>query len=281
MTESNQIISKEQIKLAEKIFMCPPSYYSIDYEINPWMKLGTDSSNKFAYEKWTEFKKLLIEKLGVEVLTMKPQPGLPDITFTANAALIYKNRAVISRFRYKERQPEEKFFTEWFMKNGYHIDFLPEGICFEGAGDALFSGDTLYAGYVPRSDLEAYPYIANLWEIRVVALKLVDPRFYHLDTCFCPLSDGYLMYYPGAFNSEDNLIIENEFSEEKRIPVTEEEAIKFSCNAVCIGKSVIMNFTTDRLKSKLKKKGFDSHEIDFSEFLKAGGSAKCLTLKLT
>lgn len=280
MAEDKQLIFEQKEKLTEKIFMCSPNYYAINYEINPWMKLGTESSNKYAFEKWTEFKNLLINNLGVEILTMEPQPGLPDITFTANAALIYKNRAVISRFRYKERQREETFFAEWFRKTGFIVEFLPENICFEGAGDALFSGDTLYAGYVPRSDKDAYPYISKLLDIRVVPFELIDSRFYHLDTCFCPLTDGYLMYYPGAFNEHDNKIIENEFPEEKRIPVTEEEAVKFSCNAVCIDKSIIMNHSTERLKDKLNEEGFETHEIDFSEFIKAGGSAKCLTLKL-
>ncbi|EKE04072.1 MAG: hypothetical protein ACD_20C00109G0027 [uncultured bacterium] len=281
MVEDRQLISGKETRITQKLFMCAPYHYSIDYEINPWMKLGTESSNTYAFERWTEFTNLLTHKLGVEILTMEPQPGLPDITFTANAALIYKNRAIISRFRYKERQGEEKFFAEWFSKNGFIVEFLPEGICFEGAGDALFSGETLYAGYVPRSDKEAYPIIAEMLGIRVIPFELVDPRFYHLDTCFCPLTDGYLMYFPGAFNEFDNKIIEKEFPEEKRIPVTGEEAVKFSCNAVYIDKDIIMNHTSERLKNKLKEKGFETHEIDFSEFIKAGGSAKCLTLKLS
>jgi N-dimethylarginine dimethylaminohydrolase len=260
--------------------MCPPTYFlSIDYEINPWMKKGTDCNNNTAVERWNELVGI-IKNLGAEVHTMEPQKGQPDIVFTANAALIYKNTAVLSKFRPPERQPEEKFYADWLADKGFNVEILPDGMSFEGAGDALFSGDTLYSGYIPRSDISAHTYISSLLKIRVISLELADPRFYHLDTCFCPLSDGHLLYYPQAFDKYANIIIEKEFPEEKRIAVTEEEARGFACNAVNIGKSVIFNKTTDRLKNALKEKGFNSYEVDLAEFMKAGGSAKCLTLKL-
>lgn len=265
-----------------KIFMCPPDYFlSIEYEINPWMKQGTLCKNDVAVQRWSQLKSILTDKLGVEVVTMPAQPGLPDIVFTANAALIYKNKAVVSRFRFKERQPEEKFYAEWFEKNGFEVVWLPDGMAFEGAGDALFAGETLYSGYIPRSDISAHTRISELLGIEVISLELVNPNFYHLDTCFCPMYGGYLLYYPKAFDEYGNKIIENNFPEEKRIAVNDEEASKFNCNAVNVGKSIIMNKTTDRLKNELNKKGFEVYELEMDEFMKAGGSSKCLTLKLT
>jgi N-dimethylarginine dimethylaminohydrolase len=263
-----------------KIFMCPPDYYfSIDYEINPWMKKGTACANNIAVKKWEELKGI-IQTLGAEVVTMKPKSGLPDIVFTANAALIYKNKAVMSRFMYKERRPEEKLYADFLATQGFDVVILPEGMPFEGAGDALFSGETLYSGYIPRSDISSHTYIANFLNIRIISLELSDKKFYHLDTCFCPLTNGYLLYYPEAFDEYGNKVIENNFSLEKRIPVNEEEALRFSCNAVNIDNSIIMNNTTDRLKKALKDKGFNTYEVELDEFMKAGGSAKCLTLKL-
>lgn len=265
--------------MKERIFMCSPEFYGVEYEINPWMKVGTETSENKSVTNWNKLKEL-ITRLGAEVLTMEPVKGLPDIVFTANAALMYKNIALISRFRYKERQPEEKYYAQWFKGQGYQVEYLPENMSFEGAGDALFSGEVLYSGYIPRSDIEAHFFISKLFDIKVLSLELVDQRFYHLDTCFCPLKDGYLLYYPAAFDEYANKVIEENFSEEKRIVAQEEEAVKFCCNAVNIGNSIIMNHTTDRLKQVLKEKGFDTYEIDFSEYLKAGGSAKCLTLKI-
>jgi len=266
--------------MCAKFFMCPPDFYSdIQYEINPWMKKGTDCCNKTSVIKWNELKNTIID-LGAEVVTMQPQPNLPDIVFTANAALIYEDTAVLSKFKPAERQPEEKFYEEWLAKNGFDVEHLPNGMFFEGAGDALFSGETLYSGYITRSDITSHTYIAYLLNLKVISLELVDKRFYHLDTCFCPLSDGYLLYFPQAFDEYANKIIEKDFAPEKRIAVTEKEALGFCCNAVNVDKSVIMNTTTERLKDALGEKGFETYEVELGEFMKAGGSAKCLTLRL-
>jgi len=266
--------------MTAKFLMCPPDYYNnIDYEINPWMKKGTDCCNKTSVQKWKDLKNIIID-LGAEVLTMKPQPNQPDIVFTANAALIYQDTAVISRFKPQERRPEEKFYEEWLQKHGFDLELLPKDMYFEGAGDALFSGDTLYSGYITRTDITSHTYIAYLLNLKIISLELADKRFYHLDTCFCPLSDGYLLYYPNAFDEYANKVIEKDFPPEKRIIATEQEALGFCCNAVNIDKSVIINNTTERLKDALGEKGFETYEVDLTEFMKAGGSAKCLTLRL-
>lgn len=263
-----------------KILMCPPDFFSIDYAINPWMKEGEGCNPEKTRNQWNELKRVLTNDIGAEVVEMQAQPKLPDLVFTANAALVYKDVAVVSRFRYDERRPEEKFYGEWFRNNGFVASFLPEEISFEGAGDALFSGETLFSGYMPRTDIISHSYISNLLNVRVISLELKDSRFYHLDTCFCPLSDGYVIYFPEAFDQYGNQAIESFFPEEKRIIVTEEEACKFSCNAVNIENHVVFNKTTERLKNELRRKGFIPHEVDLSEFLKSGGSSKCLTLKL-
>ena len=266
--------------MTTKFFMCPADYFGIDYEINPWMKVEIQADNSKAQNQWKSLYKIITEDVKADVVTMEPQKGLPDIVFTANAALIYKNTALVTSFRCPERQPESKFYADWFEANGFDVKFLPEDIAFEGAGDALFSGDVLYSGYVPRTDISSHAYISELLNIKVISLELIDNRFYHLDTCFCPLTDGYLMYYPDAFDSYGNQVIEANFPEEKLIRVNEEEALKFSCNAVNSEYNIVMNLTTDRLKSALKEKGFVTYETDLSEFMKAGGSSKCLTLKL-
>jgi len=266
--------------MTDQILMCPPDYFGIEYEINPWMHVEIDADRDLAKKQWNNLYNILSKEVKADIKLIEPRPGVPDMVFTANAAVIYKKKAIISRFRFDQRKPEEKYFGEWFEQNGYEVIWLPEDMAFEGAGDALFLGDTLYSGYVPRTDITSHAYISELLNVRVISLELTDNRFYHLDTCFCPLTDGYLMYFPGAFDEYANKVIENNVDPEKRIAVTDEEAMKFSCNAVNVGKSVIMNITTDRSKNELKRKGFVPYETDLSEFMKSGGSAKCLTIKL-
>ena len=205
------------------------------------------------------------------------------MVFTANAGLVLDNTVVLSRFLHTERQGEEPFFKQWFEAKGYTVHELPKDLPFEGAGNALFDreGRWLWAGYGFRTELDAHPYIAQWLDTEVLSLRLMDERFYHLDTCFCPLVDGYLLYYPAAFDAYSNRLIEIRVPAEKRIAMLEQDAVNFACNAVNIDRLVIMNQASDPLKQRLAEVGFEVMETPLTEFLKAGGASKCLTLRLT
>ncbi len=175
------------------------------------------------------------------------------------------------------------FTNSRFEKQGYTVYELPKDLPFEGAGDALLDreGRWLWAGYGFRSELDSHPYLAKWLNIEVISLRLSDERFYHLDTCFCPLTGGYLLYYPPAFDSYSNKVIEMRVAPEKLIAIEEADAINFACNAVNINKIVVINKVSDLLKKRLTKVGFEIVETPLTEFLKAGGAAKCLTLRVT
>ena len=265
-----------------RFLMCAPHHYDVDYVINPWMEGNIHKSSKdHAVEQWQELYQIIAEKAEVDLV--KPQAGWPDMVFTANAGLVLDNTVVLSRFLHRERQGEEPFFKQWFETQGYTIHELPKDLPFEGAGDALFDreGRWLWAGYGFRTELDAHPYIAQWLDTEVLSLRLMDERFYHLDTCFCPLTDGYLLYYPAAFDAYSNRLIEIRVSAEKRIAVSERDAVNFACNAVNINRLVVMNQASDPLKQQLAQVGFEVIETPLTEFLKAGGASKCLTLRLT
>jgi lysine-ketoglutarate reductase/saccharopine dehydrogenase-like protein (TIGR00300 family) len=265
-----------------RILMCPPHHYDVDYVINPWMEGNIHKSSRDrATEQWEGLYKVLKEHAIVDLV--EPQKGWPDMVFTANAGVVLGQVAVVSRFFHKERQGEEPYFKEWFQKQGYTVYELPKDLPFEGAGDALLDrqGNWLWAGYGFRSELDSHSYLAKWLDIEVVSLQLVDERFYHLDTCFCPLTGGYLLYYPPAFDFYSNRIIEMRVPAEKRIAIQEADAVKFACNAVNIGHTVVMNQVSNDLKQQLAKVGFQVIETPLNEFIKAGGAAKCLTLRST
>jgi N-dimethylarginine dimethylaminohydrolase len=205
-------------------------------------------------------------------------PGLPDLVFTANAGLIYRNIFISSRFRYGVRQGEAPHFESWARHEGYEVVPLPQGRNFEGAGDALFCGETLFAGYRFRSDVRSHQWISERLGLEVLPLELVDPRFYHLDTCFCPLAPDLAMYYPGAFDEYGRSVFRARIP--RLIEVAADEAISFSCNAVVVGKTVILNEGAPKLAATLAAFGFAVRPLGFSEFIKSGGSAKCLTLRI-
>jgi len=265
-----------------RILMCAPHHYDVDYVINPWMEGNVHrSSRDRAEEQWNKLYQVLTQYATVDLV--KPQPGWPDMVFTANAGLVLGKTVVLSRFFHPERQGEEPHFKQWFEAQGYTVHELPKGIPFEGAGDALLDrgGRWLWAGYGFRSELDSHPYLAEWLDIEVLSLRLIDERFYHLDTCFCPLTDGYLLYYPPAFDAYSNRLIELRIPADKRIPIGEVDAVNFACNTVDVNKTVVVNQATDELKQRLSNAGFTVVETPLTEFLKAGGAAKCLTLRTT
>jgi lysine-ketoglutarate reductase/saccharopine dehydrogenase-like protein (TIGR00300 family) len=265
-----------------QILMCAPHHYDVDYVINPWMEGNIHrSSREQAEAQWNRLYQVL--KTYAEVTLVEPQPGWPDMVFTANAGLVLGDTVVLSRFFHPERQGEEPYFQQWFEDNGYTVHTLPKSLPFEGAGDALLdrAGRWLWAGYGFRSELDSHPYLAKWLDVEVLSLRLVDRRFYHLDTCFCPLTDGYLLYYPAAFDTYSNRMIELRVPAEKRIPIDEVDAVNFACNSVNVNRVVVMNKASDGLKQILGDRSFTVVETPLTEFLKAGGAAKCLTLRMT
>ena len=265
----------------QKIMMCAPDFFCVDYVINAWMDGNRGQvDKKRAAQQWNHYKREL-EQLA-DVALVKPQPGLPDMVFTANAGLVLGDKAVVSRFVNAERQGEELFFKEWFEAQGFTCPEWPLAIPFEGAGDALWDRalPILWVGSGYRSDPKAPPILAKVYDREILQLKLVDPRFYHLDTCLCPLTGGYMMYYSAAFAPDSLALLCSRVPEDKRIEVSEEDATTFACNAVDLEGHIFMNGASTELQDRLRLLGFTPVIVPLSEFLKAGGAAKCLTLKL-
>jgi N-dimethylarginine dimethylaminohydrolase len=257
--------------------MCPPDYFGIEYEINPWMNVHTASDAERALAQWNALR-LALEALGASVELVAPVRGLPDLVFTANAGVVYHNLFISSRFRYGVRQGEAPHFENWARGRGFDLVQLPDGYFFEGAGDALFCGETLFAGYRFRSDVRSHQWVGDCIGQEVLPLELIDPRFYHLDTCFCPLAPDRALYYPGAFDEYGRSVLRERISH--LIEVAAEEAVSFSCNAVVVGRTVIINEGAPKLARTLEQQGFSVRLLGFSEFIKSGGSAKCLTLRI-
>jgi N-dimethylarginine dimethylaminohydrolase len=265
----------------QKILMCAPDHFGVNYVINPWM-LGNRGriNHTRSVRQWNNLRDAIAAH--AEITLIEPQPNLPDMVFTANAGMVIGKVAVASRFRYSARQGEEHFFRQWFEHNGFPLAPWPEDIFFEGAGDALFDREKelLWVGHGFRSDAAVPALLGKLLGHKTVALNLVDPRFYHLDTCLCPLGGGSLMYFPAAFDEKTRTLIELLVPKGKRIMVDETDALKFCCNAVDLNGCVIMNDASENLQNRLLSAGFTPVITPLSEFMKAGGAAKCLTLKL-
>jgi N-dimethylarginine dimethylaminohydrolase len=259
------------------ILMCPPDFYGIEYEINPWMNTERQADHPTAVDQWKALHER-IEAAGARVSLLEPVSGLPDLVFTANAAMIFDQRAILSHFRHPQRQGEQPHNRRWLVEHGFDVLDPPASFNFEGAGDALFCGDTLYAGYRMRSDAAGHQAIGRMLGVRVIPVELVDPRYYHLDTCFCPLAADTAIWYPLAFDEYGRRVIEEHVP--NLLAVAQAEAERFACNAVVVGQRVITNTGCDQLHAALATAGYEPIATPLDEFVKAGGSAKCLTLRV-
>ncbi|MFQ5811467.1 MAG: dimethylarginine dimethylaminohydrolase family protein, partial [Armatimonadota bacterium] len=266
--------------------MCRPTYYGIEYEINPWMSVQRPADNARALAQWERLVQVLTEDIGAEIKLVEPVPGLPDMCFTANAGFACGGMVVPSRFRYPQRQGEEPHFERWFRDNGFELRPLPacrrddstDAPCFEGAGDALPCAGRVYAGYHYRTDIRSHADLGDIIGAEVLSLGLADRHFYHIDTCFCPLDGDAAMYYPPAFDEYARTVLRARLGD--LIEAPPDDARDFGCNAVVVRRHVVLNEPCTELGRALEAQGYHPHYVDLSEFIKAGGSAKCLTLRL-
>jgi N-dimethylarginine dimethylaminohydrolase len=256
------------------ILMCPPTHYGVEYEINPWMHVEVPVDRVLARQQWEALRRTYAE-LGVEVILAEAWEGLPDMVFTANAALVHGDRAVLSHFRYPERQGEEARWRALFEGWGMRVADTG-GIPFEGAGDGLFVAGVLFCGHGFRSDAEAIPRVARALDVEAVPLELIDERFYHLDTCFCPIDEQTALVAPEAFSAESLRRIRSRV--ERVIEVPTEVAAGFACNAIRVDGTVVSSTAAEALAGPLGEAGCRIVGLPMSEFMKAGGGVRCLSL---
>ncbi len=261
--------------------MCPPSAFGITYDINPWMSRHVGLATPDAQRQWDRLVETLQCAADVNLVMVEPQPHLPDLVFTANAALVSGKLAITSSFRHPQRRREQPHYRAALARFGFATTGLQQTF-FEGAGDALFDRrrPVLYAGYGWRSERSAALQLGETLPVRSLPLLLVDERFYHLDTALCPLSSGHVMYFPDAFSPHALVLLRRTIEPEYRIEVSLEDALAFACNAVEVGDAIVLHHASAGLRARLNAAGYRVFATDLSEFMKAGGSAKCLTLKL-
>ncbi len=255
--------------------MCPPAYFDVVYSINPWMhpELPVDAAR--ALDQWTQLRHAYAAA-GHVVDVVEPAAGLPDMVFAANSALVIDGVALLARFRYPQRRGEENAYAAWFR--GHGIAVRKAAYVHEGEGDFACAGDIVLGAHGFRTDVRAHREVAEVFGRKVVSLRLVDPRFYHLDTALCVLDDEQIAYFPGAFDDDGRAELAGRYPDALR--VDEADACAFACNSMSDGHRVFTPAGADRFARELEARGFEAIPIDLSELRKSGGSVKCCTLEL-
>jgi arginine dihydrolase len=271
--------------------MCRPEHFAVSYAINPWMDpAGWANDHRTlsltAWADWTRLHHMLLD-LDAAVELVPAAPHVPDLVFTANAAVVLDRTALLARFRHPERRREEPHFDAAFRQLQARgiidaVRRLPDGQVLEGAGDCVFdqTRQLFWLGYGQRSDAACRPAIEETFGVDVVPLALADPRFYHMDTALCPLTGGEILYVPEAFTAAGRAGIHDRVAPADRIAITIEDACRLAANAVCLGDVVILSRCSERLRGELSERGYRVLTTPLDAFLRSGGSAFCLTLRL-
>jgi N-dimethylarginine dimethylaminohydrolase len=255
--------------------MTAPTFFAVEYAINPWMDTSTSVDTHLALNQWETLRQTYKE-LGHTVELVEPVAGLPDMVYAANGGLIVNGTAVVARFAYPQRAGESIAYAEWMTRHGYepaetrHVN--------EGQGDLLVVGSIVLAGYGFRTERRAHDEIARLVGMPVVSLELVDPRFYHLDTALAVLDDTTIAYHPPAFSPAARTRLLELFPD--AIEVERADADVFGLNAVSDGRNVVLPAAATGFADQLRAAGFAPVGVDLSELLKGGGSVKCCTLEV-
>jgi N-dimethylarginine dimethylaminohydrolase len=274
-----------------RFLMCRPEHFAVVYAINPWMDPASwarhDRTHAAASRReWSALHRSL-RNLGAAIELVPSVAGLPDLVFTANAAVVLDRKALLARFRHPQRQGEEPHFETTFRSLQARglldaVQALPEGIVLEGAGDCVWdeSRRLFWMGYGPRSELAARGAVEDMFGLEVVALKLADARFYHMDTALCPLPGGEVMYLPFAFTPAGRTAIRERVAPHQRIEIGPEDGVRLAANAVCLGSNLVMSGCSEKLRADLTERGYRVITSPLDAFRRSGGSAFCLTLRL-
>ena len=259
--------------MTRSILLCPPVFYDVRYSINPWMK-GENVNNALAMQQWFQLKNTL-QFMGINVHLIDQHPDLPDMVFTANAGTVKGGDVVLSKFKHSQRQNESAEFEEWFNSMGYQVHHLDRDMLFEGCGDTVINGKKIIGGYGFRSNLKGLRAASEILQLELISVKLKNPQFYHLDTCFTMLNDELALYYPGAFSKYTISKLKEHF---ELIPVDSAAAHKFVCNSIVSGQDILMPAGNESTANMLEDYGFRTRLINTAEFLKSGGSLQCMAL---
>jgi N-dimethylarginine dimethylaminohydrolase len=256
--------------------MCPPTHFDVRYAINPWMDPAKPVDQPLALLQWERLVHVY-EGLGHHVELIEPEPGLPDMVFAANGGVVYGGRALGARFTFPERHAEAPAYLAWLRAAGLELVAEPTHVN-EGEGDFVVVGDRVLAGTGYRTDPGAHAEAAAVLGTEVVSLELVDPRFYHLDTCLAALDDSNIAYYPGAFSEAGLEVLRALYPDAVLASAVDAEV--FGLNCVSDGLHVVIAEAATGLARQLADAGYLPVPVDLSELLKAGGSVKCCTMEL-
>jgi N-dimethylarginine dimethylaminohydrolase len=263
--------------MSRTYLMSPPEYFTVSYAINAWMDTTVPVDTELALKQWERLRETLVG-LGHEVRVLPAEPGLPDQVYAANGAFSIDGTVYGARFRYPQRAAEAGVHRAFYGSAGWH--YVEASHVNEGEGDFAYvpGPGLILAGYGFRTEPSAHAEAQEVLGRPAISLRLVDPRFYHLDTALAPLDDHHVTYYPGAFSPSSQHVLAQLFPD--ALIADERDALAFGLNLVSDGRNVVLSAEASGMASRLAARGYVPVPVELSELKKGGGSVKCCVAEL-
>jgi N-dimethylarginine dimethylaminohydrolase len=294
VSNADQLLSQNfledlrRLPYPKSVLMCEPDYFDVVDVKNPYMKDQIGKVNTDAARMQWIAVKCCFERIGIRVETIAPVPDCEDMVFAANQVFAGispddRRMCILSRMKFPSRQSEVSHFGAWFKGRGYEVHDTTRANCFfEGGGDAIWhpGRGLIWGGYGKRTDAAVYPEIAKLFGVTVLTLELTSDRFYHLDTCFCPVNETTALVHLPSLSEAAQKLIRSVFT--NLIEVDAYEATEFmACNASAFGgRDVVLQRGAEKTVQRLRELGLNVHEVETDEFIKSGGSVFCMKTAL-
>ena len=269
-----------------RVLMADPAHFDVLYVINAHMagNLGSVDRER-ARQQWEQVRDAYAG-IGYPVEVIDGVEGLPDLVFMANQSFpgqLPDGRwgAFLSFMHNVERRPEVEVVARWYRGRGARLFRLSDPqLPFEGMGDVAWvpGRRAIVGGHGFRTDARVYPELARHFDVPTLALRLVDERFYHLDTCLQLIDDRTALYVPCAFDDAGRALLQKAFPRLVEVPEAE-AASGLACNGHCPdGQHFIVHHGCTGTLEAVRALGLTPIEVDTSEFLKSGGSVYCMKL---
>ncbi|WP_413644354.1 dimethylargininase [Micromonospora sp. RTP1Z1] len=272
-------VNQQRVPRKRTYLMCSPEHFAVEYAINPWMDVTAPVDAELAVKQWDRMRETLVG-LGHEVHLLTPEAGLPDMVFAANGAFVVDGTVYGAQFKHEQRAAEAAVHRAFYESQGWR--FIAPSETNEGEGDFAYlpdaHGGLILAGHGFRTELPAHAEAQEALGRPVVSLRLVDPRFYHLDVALASIDDANVAYYPGAFSAASQKVLAQLFPD--AVVADDEDALAFGLNLVSDGANVVLNSESTRLAGKLKAAGYTPVPVELAELKKGGGSVKCCIAEL-
>lgn len=267
---------------------------------NVWMQELEEEALKInkgvAYRQFLDLYQFVA---GNSLAYILPATGnFQDLVYVANLGIYLphikdSNNIIMANFTSEPRQGEEKVGKPFFESMDYEVHMCP--FKWEGEADLKYLYDNVYiGGYGIRSDIKAYEWMEEKFDMKIIKLEMVDEYLYHLDCSIFPLTKEKTLVCTELYN-DDELAELSQYT--TVIDIGIDDTLNGIANSVRLGNTILCasnisemtradeNYEAEKAKINTLEKicfneGLEPVFFNLSEYMKSGAMLSCMMMHL-